>query len=178
MRVKPLSRMMSTAALACALTGGSAMGQTQPLEVSLHCTSLKLRPATGMNQVLNGATLGGRYALGSAWSLEAAMGTETGTEAGSVSLRQMDFSFGPRFSLPLTGRWQAFAHVLVGIAHLKATEAYASAQDNSFRYAPGVGVDFAMGRRWSLRGQVDYVGTRYAALTQRSPSFSLGLAFR
>jgi hypothetical protein len=141
-------------------------------------STYQLRPASGTDQRLNGFGLEGQYRLNPAWSLEAELSHQTGTEAGAVDLRQTGFLFGPGFSRALSPRWEGSARFLVGREQLQASDGPDADQSTSFAFGPGVGADFALTRRVSLRGQEDFLFTHYAGVVQRSPRLFVGLVFR
>ena len=166
------------AALSLCLLGTAAPAQTPPPELALSLTSYHLRPTNGVDQRLNGINLDGRCGLNAQWSLEGALSTQTGSEAGSVDLRQFGLQGGVRRSWVWTPKWQGFAHVLVGYEHLSASNGPASDSKGSLALVPGVGVDYALNRRVSFRAQEDYSWTHYAGLPQRSACFNLGIVLR
>jgi len=171
-------RSLATAGLLSALPGLPALAQAPAPELSLAYSSYHLRPATGVDQRLNGFTLGARRGLDAAWSVEAALSRQTATEAGSVDLTQVGLVAGPRYSRVWTSRWQGFAHALAGIQRLSATDGADSDHSTTLVLEPGIGVDCAVSRRVSLRAQEDYVWTHYAGLDQHSVCFFLGVVIR
>jgi len=56
-------------------------------------------------------------------------------------------------------RWEPWAHGLVGGAHLQPQTAYGS--KTSLMAQAGIGVDYRMQSRWSLRGEGDWVFSQY-----------------
>jgi hypothetical protein len=68
------------------------------------------------------------------------------------------FLFGPQVSFRLN-RVTPFAHVLMGDA-IVHSNGYLSS-NSSFAYAAGGGADFGMTRRLALRGQVDWLHTKF-----------------
>lgn len=175
MRNDLLHRILSAAAALCALP---ALAQGPAPELSLGYSAFHLRPSTGLDQRLNGFALGFRHSFDATWSLEAALNRQTGTEGGSVNLRQLGLMAGPCYSRTFAGRWRGFAHALAGAQQLSAWEGPASDKKTTLALAPGVGVDFAISRRVSLRAQEELVLTRYAGVSQRNTAFFLGVAVR
>jgi len=156
-----------------------ATAQTPPpMAWSLGYATYQLRPHSGSDQRLNGLELGGQYSLSFAWSIEAAYSHETGTEAGSINLRQAGLMAGPRYTLALGDRWRGSAHFLVGRERLQAGQGSDADQVTSFAYSPGIALDFQVNRHLALRGQEDLVCTHYAGVDQRSPCLFLGLVLR
>lgn len=175
---RPRPPRIALAALACALSGALATAQTPPMAWSVGYTTCQLRPHSGSDQRLNGFALGGEYRLAKVWSLEATFSHQTGTEAGSVNLRQTSLMAGPRYALALGNRWRGLAHLLVGREQLQAGQGSDADQVTSFAYGPGVALDFQVNHHLALRGQEDLVCTHYAGVNQRSPSLFLGLVLR
>jgi opacity protein-like surface antigen len=63
-------------------------------------------------------------------------------------------------------RWEPWAHVLAGGAHMQPQTAGNS--KNAFAVTAGGGVDFRLYARLSLRGEADYVYTRFFQQTQNN----------
>jgi hypothetical protein len=164
--------------LACVATGGGALAQASPLAWSAGYSSFKLRPASGSNQVLNGFALGAQYQLDPAWSVDAAVSRHTGTQPGSIDLRQVGLVAGPRYRWTLHERWEGFARFQVGWTRLDASQGAGSDQSASLAFGPGVGVDFTVNPHVSLRAASDFTFTHYAGTYQRSPSLFLGVVLR
>jgi hypothetical protein len=181
MRILPLHRLFTLAALACALPGapaGAGPGPGSPWSWALGFSTCKLRPAHGSDQVLNGFALAGEYRLDPRWSLEAAFSHETGTEAGGVNLRQNGFLAGARYTLARSGPWLGYAHLLAGRKQLQASEPGAQDQRTSLAFSPGAGLEYQAGRHLAVRAQADFILTHYAGVHQRSPGLVLALAYR
>lgn len=71
--------------------------------------------------------------------------------------------FGPQFSLPLP-KFTPFAHALVGVAHANQNGTIPGQPfegNNSVAAAFGGGVDYHLTRHWALRGEADYLLTRF-----------------
>jgi hypothetical protein len=71
--------------------------------------------------------------------------------------------FGPQFSFPLP-KITPFAHALVGIAHASQNGTHPDNPfqgNNSFVTALGGGLDYHLARHFALRGQADYLLTRF-----------------
>ncbi len=93
------------------------------------------------------------------------------------------FLFGPQVSFRLN-RVTPFAHFLMGEAIVHYNGYLTS--DSSFAYAAGGGVDFAMTRRLALRGQVDWLHTKFQTFDSQGGSIfypnvvriSTGIVFR
>jgi len=174
----PMKRMIVFAVLASALQTNLATAQTSPMAWSVGYSTYKLRPASGTDQRMNGFGIGGQYSLTTEWALEAALSHQTGTEAGSVNLRQAGVMVGPRYTWTWSARWKGAAHFLVGRQQLQASDGASADQSTSFAYEPGIGLDFQIHRHLALRAQEDLVYTHYAGVDQRSPCLFLGLVLR
>ncbi|HXN63809.1 MAG TPA: outer membrane beta-barrel protein [Candidatus Acidoferrales bacterium] len=80
------------------------------------------------------------------------------------SLSILSYLVGPRFSLRTRRRITPFAQVLFGDARGSGTllsGATTPVTDNAFALTVGGGLDYALTRRWSVRGQVEYMQTRF-----------------
>jgi outer membrane immunogenic protein len=92
--------------------------------------------------------------------------------AGSItsadrSLSIMSFLFGPRFSLRTRGRFTPYAQALFGDGRGSGTLLSGSTTpvtNNAFAMALGGGMDYALTRRFAVRGQVEYLQTRFSNL--------------
>jgi len=171
-------RLLPAAGLSFALLGGPAMAQAPAPELALGYSSYHLRPARGVDQRLNGVTLGGRYSFDPLWSVEAALTRQTSTEADGVALVQLGLVAGPRYTWTWTGQWRTFVHFQAGIERLSASSGPDSDHANSPVLAPGGGVDYSPSRRVSFRAQEDFVWTHYAGEEQASTCFSLAVVLR
>jgi opacity protein-like surface antigen len=177
MRKPALKPLIAIAVLTCALQG-AAMAQASPMAWSLGYASCKLRPASGTDEVLNGAALGGEYRCGPVWSMEASLSRQTGTEADTVDLRQWGVLVGLKASATLAARVRGFCHFLAGWEQLHAQQDASTDQSNSLAFGPGAGLEYAVTRNLSVRGQVDFLFTHYAGEFQRSPALLAGFVYR
>lgn len=172
----PFHRVRNFAAVAL-VAGLPASAQVIP-ECAAGYSNFRLKPSTGGTQGLNGFFLTGRGILNDRWSLEGDMRSETGTDAAEVHLRQWTFMAGPRYTWTLSPKVEAYAHLMGGLANLRASQGPQIDQDHSAALAPGLGLDVRLSSRFLLRGQVDEVLTRYGSHGQQSLCLSLGVAFR
>jgi opacity protein-like surface antigen len=89
-----------------------------------------------------------------------------GSTSVSASGTAYTYMFGPQVSLP-QGRIRPFAHFLVGESHVSnenlgnqgSTQNFQS--NNALSFAAGGGVDYSVKPRIAIRGQVDWLYTRF-----------------
>jgi len=86
-----------------------------------------------------------------------------------------NFLFGPRVSAQV-GPVRPFAEFLIGAGHISRSNGI-SDSDTSFANAVGGGVDYRIAGPVSLRGQLDWVETRFYGEPQNGIRFSTGIAF-
>jgi hypothetical protein len=86
-----------------------------------------------------------------------------------------NFLFGPRVSAQV-GPFRPFAEVLVGAGHISRSRGIVDS-DTSFANAAGGGLDYRIAGPVSLRGQLDWIETRFFGETQNGVRFSTGIAF-
>jgi hypothetical protein len=86
-----------------------------------------------------------------------------------------NFLFGPRVSAQV-GPFRPFAEVLVGAGHISRSRGIFDS-DTSFANAAGGGLDYRIAGPVSLRGQLDWIETRFFGETQNGVRFSTGIAF-
>jgi len=82
--------------------------------------------------------------------------------------------FGPRVSFQAHG-FRPFAEFLVGAGHISRSNGI-SDSDTSFANAVGGGLDYRIAGPVSVRGQLDWVETRFYSNTQNGVRFSTGIA--
>jgi hypothetical protein len=145
---------------------------------SLGYSCFKLRPDSGTNERMNGFALGGEYPQDPFWSLEASVSRQTGTEADTVALRQLGALAGVKTTSPLGDRARGFVHLLAGWEQLHASQGDQADQRASLAFGPGIGLDVALTRNVSARGQVDFLFTHYSGVVQGSPALFVGLVYR
>lgn len=83
-----------------------------------------------------------------------------------------NFLFGPRVGVDV-GRYRPFAELLIGAAHVNV--ANGSATNTSFANAVGGGLDYRAFGPVSLRGQLDWIHTRFFSNGQNDVRFSTGV---
>jgi len=93
--------------------------------------------------------------------------TPPGLGTYELRARSLSYLFGPQISLPLP-RITPFAHFLLGATHINYSfgsacgTLCAPTSANSFSYAAGGGVDFALAKHLALRGQVDLLHSGFS----------------
>jgi len=81
---------------------------------------------------------------------------------------------GPRVSFEARG-FRPFAEFLVGAGHISRSNGI-SDSDTSFANAVGGGLDYRVAGPVSIRGQLDWIETRFYSNTQNGVRFSTGIA--
>jgi hypothetical protein len=100
----------------------------------------------------------------------------SGTFAGiSADVSEHNFLFGPRVSFQVS-RVRPFAEFLVGGGHISRSNGI-SDSNTSFANAAGGGLDYRVAGPVSIRGQLDWIETRFYGNTQNGVRFSTGIAF-
>lgn len=89
--------------------------------------------------------------------------------------RYLSYSAGPKFSFG-HGRFQPWAHALVGGVHLIPQTA--SSGQNGAEFMLGGGVDYVLNSVISAKGGVDYLGTHMFGEWQSSAQIVAGFSFR
>jgi len=82
--------------------------------------------------------------------------------------------FGPRVSFQ-TSRLRPFAEFLVGAGHISRSNGI-SDSNTSFANAVGGGLDYRVAGPVSIRGQLDWIETRFYGNTQNGVRFSTGVS--
>ena len=85
-----------------------------------------------------------------------------------------NYLFGPRVSVRVT-RFRPFAEFLIGASHINVSSG--SATDTSFANALGGGLDYQIAGPVSLRGQLDWIHTRFFSDHQNDVRFATGVTF-
>lgn len=84
-----------------------------------------------------------------------------------------NYLFGPRASLRV-GKYRPFAELLIGASHINVDKGFAT--DTSFSNAFGGGLDYQVWGPVSVRGQLDWIHTRFFNNGQNDVRFSTGIA--
>jgi hypothetical protein len=82
--------------------------------------------------------------------------------------------FGPRLSVSVS-RFRPFAELLVGVGHISRSNGI-SDSSTSFANAVGGGLDYRIFGPLTVRGQLDWITTRFYGDTQNGVRFSTGIA--
>jgi hypothetical protein len=82
--------------------------------------------------------------------------------------------FGPRVSVQVK-RYRPFAEFLVGVGHISVSNGIAD-PDTSFASAAGGGLDYRIFGPVALRGQLDWINTRFYGQSQNGVRFSTGIS--
>jgi len=127
---------------------------------------------------LNGwdATLEGKFApwVGLLVDIDGHYGRRTfGSTSADVSAH--NFLFGPRVSVQVQ-RFRPFAEFLAGAGHISRSNGI-SDSNTSFANGLGGGLDYRVAGPVTLRGQLDWINTRFYGQGQNGVRFSTGLAF-
>jgi len=96
---------------------------------------------------------------------------------GSVSadVAAHNILFGPRVSVQVQ-RFRPFAQFLLGAGHISRSNGI-SDSNTSFANGLGGGLDYRIAGPVTLRGQLDWINTRFYGQGQNGVRFSTGLAF-
>jgi hypothetical protein len=98
------------------------------------------------------------------------VGDLQGTYGSNVN--EHNFLFGPRVSVSVQNI-RPFAHLLIGAGHLSIT--HGGPSDTSFVNAVGGGADLKIAGPFAVRGQLDWIHTRFFSHGQNDTRLSLGL---
>lgn len=110
--------------------------------------------------------LGGRFEF-NAW----------GGSFQGVNLNAQTFTYGPVISFRRFDKLTPYVHAQFGAVHAGA--GYLGISDSAFKFAmaPGGGINFRINDRIGVRGQADYLMTRFLDLRQDNLQFSGGVVF-
>lgn len=86
---------------------------------------------------------------------------------------EKNYLFGPRISARV-GRYRPFAELMIGAAHINVNDG--DATNTSFANAIGGGLDYQVFGPVSVRGQLDWIHTRFFSNGQNDVRFSTGIA--
>jgi len=93
----------------------------------------------------------------------------------NANIAEHNFIFGPRVSVQVQ-RFRPFAEFLIGGAHVSRSSGI-SDSNTSFADAVGGGLDYRVAGPFALRGQLDWVNTRFYGQGQNGVRLNLGVAF-
>lgn len=86
-------------------------------------------------------------------------------------ISEHNFLFGPRISAEV-GRYRPFAELMIGAGHISIDH---GPSDTSFANAVGGGLDYRVAGPIAVRGQLDWVHTRFFSNGQNDWRFSTGV---
>jgi opacity protein-like surface antigen len=92
----------------------------------------------------------------------------------SANVSANNFLFGPRVSVQVK-RFRPFGEFFVGAGHVSRSNGI-SDSNTSFANAVGGGLDYRIAGPISVRGQLDWVETRFYGNTQNGVRFNTGIA--
>jgi len=92
----------------------------------------------------------------------------------NANIADHNFLFGPRVSVQIE-RFRPFAEFLVGAAHVSRSNGI-SDSNTSFANAVGGGLDYRIAGPLTVRGQLDWVNTRFYGQGQNGIRISTGIA--
>jgi len=142
--------------------------------------------ASGDNGGLNGwnASLEGKVApwIGMVVDVDGHYGTRSYPTAcaeqpcppSTADVAAHNFLFGPRVSVQVQ-RFRPFAEFLFGAGHISRSNGI-SDSDTSFVNGVGGGLDYRVAGPVSIRGQLDWINTRFYGEGQNGVRFSTGIA--
>ena len=95
----------------------------------------------------------------------------------NVTGHEQEYLVGPRLSIPVS-KFTPFAEFMVGAAHIHNGGTLPGPSNTSFAYAVGGGLDFRLVGPIAVRGEGDYLRTRFFSSTQNNLRLSVGVVFR
>jgi len=100
-------------------------------------------------------------------------GVESGTTVSVVTA-----NYGPVFSYRKFDRFTPFANAQFGVIH--GSQGYLGISQSAFKFGMvgGGGVDFNLNQQLAVRGEADYLLSRFYGLQQNSLTFGVSLVFR
>jgi len=166
--------ILTTAAILLSAVGSWAQ-DTPSAEVSAGYSYLRFGVKDGVNQ--NGASVSVAGNFNRWLGLAGDVGGYHKSQAG-VTFNTYTYMGGPRFSYRNSTRVTPFVQVLVGAARGSLSGFGSSGSANSFAYSAGGGVDLGLSKHFSLRPQIDYIGTSYSGTRINMVRGSFGIVFR
>jgi hypothetical protein len=107
-------------------------------------------------------------------AVEGSVDTEFGALNSAIYGRMFLYDGGIRWTARRSGKWEPWAHADGGGVHLRETAFSGPFSFNGFSMIAGGGLDYAFRRRFSIRMQADYIGTRINGTFQNSVSAGAG----
>jgi outer membrane immunogenic protein len=165
------------AALALTLAAATSFAQNTPkADVGVGYAFLHLS-ANGGSTNMNGFDGSVAYNVSDWIGIVGDLGYYHSSPSG-VSLNDVSYTFGPRFSYRKSDKVVPFFQALFGGSHLSAAFGGSSGAVNPFAFAFGGGADIPLkGDKIGLRPEFDYLGQRTNGTTLNGARLSVGLVF-
>ncbi len=113
-------------------------------------------------------------------SLEGMVGVGFGHAGGTTNpdAKTLFLGGGPRLTMRNSrSKVEPWMHLLVGLDHLRATQAAVYGSTNALAFLGGGGVDYKFRPRLYLRVEADYLGTRFQSMSESNFSAGTSLVF-
>ncbi len=96
----------------------------------------------------------------------------------NLDVKSTFFGAGPRVAWRTLGRFEPWAHLVVGVEHYRFSQTAGLLGSNTaLAGAAGAGVDYFLLPHIGLRAEGDFIGSRFFSTNQRSFQFSGGVVF-
>ncbi|MFY9529222.1 MAG: hypothetical protein WBC04_10775 [Candidatus Acidiferrales bacterium] len=82
---------------------------------------------------------------------------------------------GARYRFPLAGKWEPWAHFVIGHAHQRPPSPFG--KQGAFGFEPGGGVDYRMNKWLAVRIEGDVITTFFFSKAQANPKIAGGIVF-
>ncbi len=128
----------------------------------------------GVKASMNGANTTIVRFLNDHLGVEGSVSTEFGAFNSAIYGRLFAYDGGVRWTFRRSGKWEPWVHGDGGGVHLRETAFSGPYSFNGFTAIAGGGVDYAFRRRFSIRMQADYMGTRINGSFQNSINAGVG----
>jgi len=100
------------------------------------------------------------------------------TNPPKLSVKSVFVGAGPRLALRTGSRYEPWAHFLIGLDHYRFSQTAGLLGSNSaLGGTAGIGMDFYLKPHLALRGEADFIGTRFFSTNQRSFQVIGGVVF-
>jgi hypothetical protein len=112
-------------------------------------------------------------------SLEGMVGFGFGNASGPVNpdAKSLFLGGGPRLTMRDKSKFEPWMHVLVGLDHIRFTQAAAYGTNSALAFLGGGGFDYKFKPRLSWRVEADYLGTRFQTMSESNYSVGTGIVF-
>jgi opacity protein-like surface antigen len=120
--------------------------------------------------------------LGGGFGLEGDVGagfgnTRTATVPNNLQIKTLFVGGGAHYSLARQSHFEPWLHGLVGLEHVRFTQTTTLGSSNAVGWTLGGGVDLHFNPRTALRGEADYLGSRFGGTAQKHFQLVVGLVF-